>query len=184
VNPSGQESGVSGTASGVENTGHDVQPDVSLQAPVQKASNLSSAAVRDLPGAHPLEVKQQDPARQTEPVYIISGLTAIQSWPCPVPLEARPDQITPLEFPVYVSQSEALSWASLTEKGLKQSLRDFVREKDLSLLTVAGSGIDGLNRITDADLSLDLSRDVHGTVSGFNFRSSLLSVRAPVRKAE
>jgi hypothetical protein len=94
------------------------------------------------------------------------------------------DRIVPLDLPPVSSNSASLTWAKFSEQGLKQTYRDFIREKDLSLLTIASAGIEGINRLTGSELNLNLTRDREGQVSGFRFRSPRMSVDAPVNKPE
>ncbi len=85
------------------------------------------------------------------------------------------DRIEPLDLPplpVY------------TEKGIRPFYREFLDERDISLLTIANAGIEGINFLAGSDFSLDLSRDGKGDVSGFRFRSERLSVDTPVKKQE
>lgn len=60
--------------------------------------------------------------------------------------------------------------------------RGFAEERDISLLSIASAGVDGVRRLTGSDVLLDVSRDADGEVKGFRFRSSLLSVESPVKK--
>lgn len=85
------------------------------------------------------------------------------------------DRIEPLDLP---------SFPAYSAKGLKQAYQDFVEKNDISLLTIANAGIEGINFLAGSDLSMNLSRDEEGGVSGFRFRSERLSVDAPVKKAE
>lgn len=85
------------------------------------------------------------------------------------------DRIEPLNLP---------SFPAYSAKGLKQAYQDFVEKNDISLLTIANAGIEGINFLAGSDLSMNLSRDEEGGVSGFRFRSERLSVDAPVKKAE
>jgi hypothetical protein len=156
-----------------------------LRTEVAQAATLSFRKHEDPP-----ELTGKGPEPPPEPVnsQMISPapfrIAASEQWPCPVPVIGQYDRISPLEIPAHDFSSDRLSWTSLNEKGLKQSYRDFIRTKDISLLTVASSGIDGLNRLTGSELSLNLSRDDAGEVSGFRFQSGLVSVTAPVRKTE
>lgn len=100
------------------------------------------------------------------------------------PREASMDRIEPLDLPALPALSDKSSFQQFSEKGLRQSYRDFVEEKDISLLTIASAGIDGINFLAGSELSLNLSRDENGKVSGFRYRGDLLSVDTPVKKAE
>jgi len=94
------------------------------------------------------------------------------------------DRIESFDLPsLYVSSGNSAPW-QYSEKGLRQTYRDFVEENDISLLTIASAGIDGINFLAGSDLSLNISRDGSGGVSGFRFRSNRISVDAPVKKVE
>jgi hypothetical protein len=117
---------------------------------------------------------------QTQPVK----LSKMESHHLQVPEKGHYDRIVPLDLPPVYAQSNSPAWAHYSEKGLRQTYKDFVREKDISLLTIANAGINGINLLAGSDLSLNLSRDEKGEVSGFRFRSNRLSVAAPVEKSE
>lgn len=117
---------------------------------------------------------------QTQPVK----LSMMESHHLQVPEKGHYDRIVPLDLPPVYAQSNSTAWAQFSEKGLRQSYKDFVREKDISLLTIANAGINGINFLAGSDLSLNLSRDEEGEVSGFRFRSNRLSVAAPVEISE
>lgn len=108
----------------------------------------------------------------------------LQKYPMNIVQEGIYDRITPLDLPPVSSMTGTLTWARFSQKGLKQTYKDFIDEKNLSLLTVASAGIDGINRLTGADLALNISRNDAGEVSGFRFRSNRLKVVAPVEKSE
>ncbi|MFH0759347.1 MAG: hypothetical protein V2B15_18820 [Bacteroidota bacterium] len=94
------------------------------------------------------------------------------------------DRIVSLDLPPFSNQSGSLTWTQLSEKGLRQTYKDFMKEKDLSLLTIASAGVEGINRLTGSEFSLNLSRDESGEVSGFRFHTSRMSVASPVGKTE
>ena len=98
--------------------------------------------------------------------------------------EASKDMIQPLDLPALSAFSDKSSFQQISEKGLRQSYRDFLEEKDISLLTIASAGIEGINFLAGSELSLNLSRDENGKVSGFRYRGDLLSVDTPVKKAD
>lgn len=100
------------------------------------------------------------------------------------PHGASKDRIEPLDLPALTTFSEKSSFQQISEKGLRQSYLDFVEEKDISLLTIASAGIEGINFLAGSELSLNLSRDENGKVSGFRYRGDILSVDTPVKKAE
>ncbi|MFO7670761.1 MAG: hypothetical protein R6W31_13960 [Bacteroidales bacterium] len=98
------------------------------------------------------------------------------------PRQASYDRIEPLDLPLQPLYSERVEPDQLEEEGLVRTYREFMEEKDLSLLTIASAGVEGINRLAGSDLSLDVSRDQKGEVSGFSFRSAILSVDSPIRK--
>jgi len=97
---------------------------------------------------------------------------------------AHEDRIEALDLPALSTTSGKTSVRQLSEKGLRQTYRDFLDERDISLLPIASAGIEGINFLAGSDLSLNLSRDEKGEVSGFRFRGDYLSVDTPVKKAE
>jgi hypothetical protein len=94
------------------------------------------------------------------------------------------DQIVLLDPSSVSHQSFMEAWDPESERGLRQVYREFVKEKDISLLSIASAGVEGINRITGSELSLNLSRDDDGEVSGFRFRGNRMSVDAPLEKSE
>lgn len=97
-------------------------------------------------------------------------------------LQANFDRIEPLDLPPISGSSAQLFEEEYTEDGLGRSYREFVEEKNISLLSIASAGIKGINRLAGSDLSLNVAEDENGEVRGFRFRSSLLSVDSPVKK--
>jgi hypothetical protein len=86
------------------------------------------------------------------------------------------DQIRPLELPpMEVSQPP---------RGLREATRAYIQDRDITLLSIASAGIEGINRLTGSEMGLALSKKESGEVSGIRFRSDLLSVVAPVGKSE
>jgi hypothetical protein len=98
------------------------------------------------------------------------------------PEQAKYDRIKPLDLPPLPSYSELADQEQVEEEGLARAYRDFMEERNISLLSIASAGVDGINRLSGSDLSLDVSRDQRGEVSGFRFRSGILSVDSPIRK--
>jgi hypothetical protein len=115
-------------------------------------------------------------------------LSAQGRQPAVTPPVGKVDRISRQELmaslPAELPEEDAYTLENGDRYGLAATTRKFIREKDLSLLTVASAGISEISRITGSGMSLDLSRGANGTVSGFSFRSSLLSVAAPVEKAQ
>jgi hypothetical protein len=103
------------------------------------------------------------------------------------PLLALPgttDRIDPIPIATEIQASKNLTLAQYYKLGLKRAYKEFTRDREISLLTIASAGINGINRLTGSDLSLDVSRDKSGSVSGFRFKSNLFSVMAPIENAE
>ena len=92
------------------------------------------------------------------------------------------DKIEPHTLSTPSDYSLPLEEERYSDNGLGQAARDFVEEKNISLLSVANAGVEGINRLAGSDLSLSVSRDAKGEVKGFSFRSSLLSIDSPVKK--
>jgi len=69
-----------------------------------------------------------------------------------------------------------------SERGLRQSYKQFVEERNISLLSIASAGVEGIKKFTGSDLSLDVSRDEMGEARVVRFRSGILSVDSPVKK--
>jgi hypothetical protein len=74
--------------------------------------------------------------------------------------------------------------SSYSKLGLRQASLEYAKENDISLLTVASVGINGISRVTGSERSMEVTRDENGEASGFRFKSSLLSFSTPVKKAE
>jgi hypothetical protein len=101
-----------------------------------------------------------------------------------VPESVACDRIQPLEVLHSTTRSQGQTRPRYTEMELSQATREFAREKNLSLLTMASAGISGINRLTGSDLALDVSRDVEGHATGFRFKSNWLSFSAPIENPE
>jgi len=97
-------------------------------------------------------------------------------------LQVSYDKIEAMELAGYPAYSDQAAEDFYAEDGLKRNYKEFVEKKNLSLLRIASAGVEGINRLSGSDLSLDVSRDGDGEVRGFRFRSSLLSVDSPVKK--
>ena len=97
-------------------------------------------------------------------------------------LQVSYDKIEAMELAGYPAYSDQAAEDFYAEDGLKRNYKEFVEKKDISLLKIASAGVEGINRLSGSDLSLDVSRDGEGEVKGFRFRSSLLSVDSPVKK--
>ncbi|MEN8157681.1 MAG: hypothetical protein ABFS10_12085, partial [Bacteroidota bacterium] len=94
------------------------------------------------------------------------------------------DRIVPLDLPVGSGATFAFSETRVEDRSLRETVRAYSRERDISLLSIASSGVEGINRITGSEMALNVAKDDQGDVSGFRFRSGWLSVTAPVDKAE
>lgn len=98
------------------------------------------------------------------------------------PLEGSYDKIEKLDFAREPVNTEKWRVDEYAEEGLKESYRTFLEEKNISLLSIASSSVDGINRVSGSDLKLNVARDEKGEVRGFRFRSALISIDAPVKK--
>jgi hypothetical protein len=124
----------------------------------------------------PIAVKKTD--QQVRPLRVALLKNDLMKQP----RQASYDRIEPLDLPPQPLYSERLEPDQLEEEGLMRAYRDFMEEKNLSLLTLASAGVEGINRIAGSDLSLNVSHDQKGEVSGFSFRSAIISVDSPIRK--
>lgn len=105
-------------------------------------------------------------------------------------LEERPIKLALLEsklakpaMPVNYDRIESFDLINdYSEENLKNTRPRFAEGKNISLLSIASAGVDGVRRLTGSDVLLDVSHDEEGEVKGFRFRSSLLSVESPVKK--
>lgn len=91
------------------------------------------------------------------------------------------DRIRPLEIPPLTVTPDNRS-IPIVGMSLRETIRVYAVENDITLFTVADAGINGLNRITGSEMALNLARDNKGEVSGFRFQSRWLKVEAPVEK--
>ncbi len=92
------------------------------------------------------------------------------------------DRITVLDLQDLTANMEQEEDYQYSENGLRQSYRQFVEEKNISLLSIASAGVEGFNQFTGSELSLDVSKDEKGEAKRFRFRSGILSVDSPVKK--
>ena len=92
------------------------------------------------------------------------------------------DRITAFDLQDLTANMELEEEYMYSENGLRQSYRQFVEEKDISLLSIASAGVEGINQFTGSELSLDVSRNEKGEAKRFRFRSGILSVDSPVKK--
>ncbi|HDS08324.1 MAG TPA: hypothetical protein ENO05_11945 [Bacteroides sp.] len=96
--------------------------------------------------------------------------------------EAAYDRITPLKLPPGSAHLSNISLDRISSLDLQQLFDDFTEENEISIWTIANSGIRGFNRITGADISLMAQKDEEGDLSGIAFRSRHFSFsrRIPV----
>jgi len=96
--------------------------------------------------------------------------------------EAAYDRITPLKLPPGTAHLSNISLDRISSVDLQQLFDDFTEENEISIWTIANSGIRGFNRITGADISLIAQKDGEGDLSGIAFRSRHFSFsrRIPV----
>ena len=98
--------------------------------------------------------------------------------------EGQYDRITPLDLPPGSIHLTSLSIYQLSDIDLQQIFDDFTEENELSIWSIANSGIRGFNRITGADISLLAHQDSEGDISGIQFRSRRFSLSAPLNREE
>ena len=140
------------------------------------------------------DYKKQPPVEQTGPEIQVPSGGPVQPKPArlavaghltrKVPDEGTYDRIHPLDIQYPTSRTGNSFLANYSEAGLGQASREYARVNDISLMSVASAGINGIGRIIGSDLSMDLARDEQGNTTGFSFRSNLLTVSAPRKKAE
>ena len=94
------------------------------------------------------------------------------------------DRIEPLDIPPIKASISKLSLAQLAEISIPETVDAYKEEKDISFWSVANAGIQGINKITGANMSLMASRDEEGDVSGFRFKSKRFSVARPIERSE
>jgi len=98
--------------------------------------------------------------------------------------QAEQDRIKPLDIPPSRIHMSSLSINQVKELNLKEAIDGYTREKDISVWSIANAGINGLNRMTGSEISLLAARDEDGKVSGFRFKTRLLSVTSPVDRSQ
>ncbi|MEZ5069973.1 MAG: hypothetical protein R2751_03135 [Bacteroidales bacterium] len=86
------------------------------------------------------------------------------------------DRIVPLAIPAGNVHLRHLSLAQLAGIEPQDLLEAFAQENELTLVDLAQSGIQGINRLTGARMDLQASRDEAGDLSGFRFRSRFLTI--------
>jgi len=141
--------------------------EVNIRDAVQIADNSINQEVMD---------RKVQPAPIRQAVWERSCLRSPESVAC--------DRILPLDLPAYTTLYPGRNPARYADMELSQAAREFAREKDLSLLTMASAGINGINRLTGSDLTLNVSRDGKGNATGFRFQSGWLSFAAPINNPE
>jgi hypothetical protein len=94
------------------------------------------------------------------------------------------DRIAPLELPPGSIHLSNISIKQLSAIDLQQVFDDFTEENEISLWSIANSGIRGLNRITGADISLLAYQDPEGDISGIRLKSRRFSFSTPVHGEE
>ena len=109
-------------------------------------------------------------------------LAMLQRSPTNPSLQVNFDKIEALELPAIKSYQDPWAGEQNPVDGLRQSYQEFVEKKNISLLSIASAGVEGINRLAGSELSLDVARDQKGEVKGFRFRSALISVDTPVKK--
>lgn len=110
---------------------------------------------------------------------------AVLDYPAPgIMDEGVYDRITPLALPAGSVHMTGLSIQQLSSIDLQQMFEDFTEENEISLWTIANSGIRGINRLTGADLSLLAQKDEDGDIAGIRFRSRLLSFSTRLQRED
>ena len=99
------------------------------------------------------------------------------------PLQGVHDRIDPIQLAVLSTGDKTMlePWA---DRGLKQSYRRFIKENDLSLVSVASAGVEGINALTGSDMEMNVRRDEKGEAKSVSFRSFFLSVDAPIKRLQ
>ncbi len=69
------------------------------------------------------------------------------------------DRIEPLDLPLLQAYSNQFLEDQNSEDGLRQAYREFAEEKNISFLSIASAGVEGINRLAGSDVSLNVSRD-------------------------
>lgn len=98
------------------------------------------------------------------------------------PVQGTYDKIEKLDFVTQTGNTEHWTEDAYSDEGLKESYKAFLEETDISLLSVASAGVEGINRLYGSDLKLNVARDEKGEVRRFRFKSGLISVDSPVKK--
>lgn len=97
---------------------------------------------------------------------------------------ATSDRIEPLPITQVSARSSKLPMNEIAEIDRQILFEEFTRENNISLLSVANAGINGINRLTGSDISLMASRDEEGDVSGFRLKSKRFSFSKPLAREE
>lgn len=97
-------------------------------------------------------------------------------------LQVKYDRIKAIDIQSDFSEADQQAGEPYPADGLKQNYQEFIEKKNISLLSIASAGVEGINRVAGSDLSLDVARDEEGEVSGFRFRSALISIDSPLKK--
>ncbi len=103
----------------------------------------------------------------------------------PAPLwEGTYDRIRPLDLPPSRVHQNGITLSRVAEMGLQEWVSEVAQERDFSFWTIADAGIRGINRVTGSNMDLVASRDEEGEVSGFRFKSRMLTISTPLEKSE
>jgi hypothetical protein len=98
--------------------------------------------------------------------------------------EGTYDRIRPLDLPPSRVHQNGITLSRVTEMGLQEWVSEVAEERDFSFWTIADAGIRGINRVTGSNMDLVASRDEEGEVSGFRFKSKILTISTPLEKSE
>ncbi|MFO7934858.1 MAG: hypothetical protein R6U78_12350 [Bacteroidales bacterium] len=94
------------------------------------------------------------------------------------------DRITPIEVRPSSIHLTSLSMAQLSDIDLQQLFNEFTEENEISIWSIASSGIKGFNRLTGSDISLLAQKDDEGALSAISFRSRLLTFSTSLDREE
>jgi hypothetical protein len=94
------------------------------------------------------------------------------------------DRITPIEVQPIPVHLRSFSLARLSDIDLQQLFDEFTEENELSIWSIANSGIRGFNRLTGSDIALLAKKDEEGDLSAISFRSRLLTFSTSLDRAE
>lgn len=168
-----------------------VSIDTSEESPLEQIPSESPVILADEPASLSIKKHQEPPeltGRKLTPSESLVKSDSVSKIIHEKKIESRPLKQAMIQaYPdaaIRTVQFDQIAHLDLPPVSSQSGSRTLIRERDFSLLAIANAGIKGINRLTGSDLSLNVSRDDAGEVSGFRFESSVMSVVAPVGKAE